>query len=84
MPALIIRGFKLVQNDENNFLALIRGRNKLEKLRYTVRSIGSIAVRLVGSNLPDVEKFPDLQSFSVSEENLYIGCKITQTNSLHQ
>ena len=34
MPALIIRGFKLVQNCENNFLALIRGRIKLEKLRY--------------------------------------------------
>ena len=28
-------------------------------------------------NLPDVENFPDLQNFSVSEENFYIGCQIT-------
>ena len=26
-------------------------------------------------NLPDVENFPDFQSFSVSEENFYIGCQ---------
>ena len=36
MPALIIRGFKLVQNGENNFFALIRGRIKSGKFRFTM------------------------------------------------
>ena len=33
-------------------------------------------VKFRSLNLPDVENFPELQSFSVSKENFYIGCQI--------
>ena len=39
-------------------------------------------VKFRNLNLPDVENFPDLQSFSVPEENFYIGCQISVLEKL--